>query len=49
MGAILVDTSKFISAIAANKLGYFTIPSWYVLKLPTMLNVLLTFLKKCRG
>jgi hypothetical protein len=32
MGAILVDTAKFISAISitASELGYFTI-SWYIL------------------
>jgi hypothetical protein len=44
MGAILVDTSMFISTITANKLGYFTI-SWYILKLTTMPNALLTFKK----
>jgi hypothetical protein len=42
MAAILVDTTKFISAITTNKLSYFTV-SWYILKLTTMLNVLLIF------
>jgi hypothetical protein len=37
MSAILVDSSKFISTIKANRLGYFTI-SRYILKLTTMPN-----------